>query len=87
MGGILRLKSTTSAVSTTPVKACRYAQFCENYRQCAKHIERSISQIHYAGEKVFIDFAGHTIVLTAHGQELGRVLDLVVDIVHFGHHH
>jgi transposase len=35
-------------------------QFCENYRRYAKRLKRSMRQIHRAGEKLFIDFAGPT---------------------------
>ena len=41
-----------------------YSQFCENYRRYAKTLKRSMRQIHRAGEKLFIDFAGPTIGLT-----------------------
>ena len=42
----------------------RYSQFCENYRQYARTLKRSMRQIHRAGEKLFIDFAGPTVGLT-----------------------
>ena len=35
-----------------------YSQFCDNYRRFAKQLKRSMCQIHRAGEKLFIDFAG-----------------------------
>ena len=41
----------------------RYSQFCDNYRQFAKRLKRSMRQIHRAGEKLFIDFAGPTLAL------------------------
>ena len=41
-----------------------YSQFCENYRRYAKTLKRSMRQIHRAGEKLFIDFAGPTVALT-----------------------
>ena len=41
-----------------PVKPWRYSQFCEKYRQFAKRLKRSMRQIHRAGEKLFIDYAG-----------------------------
>ena len=47
-----------------PVRALRYSQFCENYRQFAKRLKRSMRQTHHAGEKLFIDYAGPTIALT-----------------------
>ena len=42
----------------------RYSQFCENYRQFARQLKRSMRQIHRAGEKLFIDFAGPTLALS-----------------------
>jgi transposase len=42
----------------------RYSQFCENYRRYALRLKRSMRQIHRAGEKLFIDFAGPTVGLT-----------------------
>ena len=42
-------------------KPWSYSQFCENYRQFAKRLKRSMRQVHRAGEKLFIDFAGSTI--------------------------
>lgn len=41
----------------------RYTQFCEHYRSFAKKLKRSMRQIHRAGEKLFIDFAGPTMGL------------------------
>ncbi len=40
-----------------------YSQFCENYRRYAKSLKRSMRQIHRAGEKLFIDYAGPTVAL------------------------
>lgn len=54
------------------LKPWRYSQFCENYRQFAKRLKRSMRQVHRAGEKLFIDYAGPTIVLVSNGQEVGR---------------
>jgi len=42
----------------------RYSQFCDNYRRFTKQLKRSMRQVHRAGEKLFIDFAGPTIALT-----------------------
>ena len=55
-----------------PVKPWRYSQFCENYRQFAKRLKRSMRQVHRAGEKLFIDFAGPTLALVVRGEEVGR---------------
>ena len=38
-----------------------YSQYCERYRQWLKKQRRSMRQIHRAGEKVFVDYAGPTI--------------------------
>ena len=58
--------------AANPVKALRYSQFSENYRQFAKRLKRSMRLVHRAGEKMFIDYAGPTIALTLHGVEVGR---------------
>ncbi len=41
-----------------------YSQFCDNYRRFARQLKRSMRQIHRAGEKLFIDFAGPTLALS-----------------------
>lgn len=46
----------------------RYAQFCVHYRKYAKRLKRSLRQIHKAGEKLFIDFAGPTVELSDGGR-------------------
>ncbi len=45
-----------------------YSQYCDNYRRFAKQLKRSMRQIHRAGEKLFIDYAGPTIALTDGGR-------------------
>ena len=57
--------------SELPLKALRYSQFSENYRQFAKRLKCSMRQTHRAGEKMFIDYAGATIALFEHGVEVG----------------
>jgi len=37
-----------------------YSQFCELYRRWAKGLDLSMRQIHRAGEKLFVDYAGMT---------------------------
>ncbi|HQS60050.1 MAG: transposase [Halothiobacillus sp. 24-54-40] len=41
-----------------------YSQFCDNYRRFARQLKRSMRQVHRAGEKLFIDYAGPTLALT-----------------------
>jgi transposase len=36
----------------------RYTQFCEHYRRWLKARRISMRQVHYAGEKLFVDYAG-----------------------------
>ena len=45
-----------------------YSQYCDNYRRFTKRLKRSMRQIHRAGEKLFIDFAGPTIALSDGGR-------------------
>ncbi|MGF6653013.1 transposase [Paraburkholderia youngii] len=42
----------------------RYTQFCGHYKAFTKRLKRSMRQIHRAGEKLFVDFAGPTLPLT-----------------------
>lgn len=39
----------------------RYTQFCQHYHDYAGSLRRSMRQVHRAGEKVFIDYAGQTV--------------------------
>lgn len=39
----------------------RYSHFCEIYRQWARKLKISMRQIHRAGEKLFVDYCGHTL--------------------------
>ena len=45
-----------------------YSQLCDNYRRFAKQLKRSMRQLHRAGEKLFIDYAGPTVALTDGGR-------------------
>jgi transposase len=46
----------------------RYTQFCGLYHAFAQRLKRSMRQVHRAGEKLFIDFAGPTVSLTDGGR-------------------
>ena len=39
----------------------RYSAFCEHYRAWEKRLKRSMRQRHFAGEKLFVDYAGPTV--------------------------
>ncbi|MGC9185747.1 MAG: IS21 family transposase [Thiomonas sp.] len=45
----------------------RYSQFCENYHRYCLLLRRSMRQVHRAGEKLFVDYAGPTIALEGGG--------------------
>ena len=45
------------------VATYRYTQFCRLYHDYAATLKRSMRQIHRAGEKLFIDYAGPTVPL------------------------
>ena len=38
----------------------RYAWFCERYREWAGRLKPTLRQVHVAGEKLFVDYSGHT---------------------------
>jgi transposase len=50
-----------------PEHAYRYAQFCVHYRQYRESLARSLRQIHRAGEKLFVDYAGQTVPIVEGG--------------------
>jgi transposase len=37
-----------------------YSWFCDVYREWAKRLKPTLRQVHTAGERVFVDFAGRT---------------------------
>ena len=43
--------------------AYQYTQFCQHYHDYAQSLRRSMRQLHRAGEKLFIDYAGQTVPL------------------------
>jgi transposase len=43
----------------------RFTQFCGHYKAFTKRLKRSMRQIHRAGEKLFVDFAGPTLPLAS----------------------
>jgi transposase len=52
-------------------KGYQYSWFCERYRQWTGTLDRVMRQDHRAGEKLFVDYAGHTIpVVNQHTGEI-----------------
>ena len=61
----LRRKGVTLALLWSEYKAAhpdglQYSWFCERYRAWAKRVDVVMRQEHRAGEKLFVDYAGHT---------------------------
>lgn len=48
-------------VQTSAGPTYQYSRFCDLYRAFAKGLKRSMRQVHRAGEKLFIDYAGDTV--------------------------
>jgi transposase len=42
-------------------RAYKYTSFCVKYREFAQRQQRSMRQVHIAGEKLFVDYAGSTV--------------------------
>jgi len=45
----------------------RYSHFCELYRRWARTLRVSMRQVHKAGEKLFVDYCGHTLPIVNPG--------------------
>lgn len=51
----------------------RYSHFCELYRQWARKLKISMRQVHKAGEKLFVDYCGHTLpIVNPHTGEISE---------------
>jgi len=48
-----------------PGGAYRYSQFCVHYHRFRDSLKRSMRQVHRAGDKLFIDYSGHTVPIIA----------------------
>jgi transposase len=46
-----------------------YAWFCERYRKWAGRLKPTLRQVHIAGEKLFVDYSGHTMEVVGIGRE------------------
>jgi len=67
----LQLREEYSAQHGTASYRC--SAFCTCYRKWAARLKRSMRQRHFAGEKLFVDYAGSTVpIWGAGGQELYR---------------
>jgi transposase len=51
----------------------RYSAFCDKYRAWARGLKRSMRQLHPAGERLFVDYAGQTVpIVDAASGEIRR---------------
>ena len=50
--------------------AYQRSAFCQIYRDWEKRLKRSMRQRHFAGEKMFVDYAGRTVPIYGHGGEV-----------------
>ena len=62
----LRRKGVTLALLWHEYKAehpegIQYSRFCDHYRAWTQHLDVVMRQHHRAGEKLFVDYAGHTV--------------------------
>ena len=51
MGGVLRLQ----------LRQLQLSWFCERYNEWAGRLKPTLRQVHVAGEKLFVDYSGHTL--------------------------
>lgn len=59
-----------------------YSQFCDLYRQFKQTLEPSMRQMHKAGEKLFVDYAGMTLPWI--NKHTGEVFDAVIFVAVMG---
>ena len=50
--------------------AYQRSAFCQIYREWAKRLKRSMRQRHFAGEKMFVDYAGRTVPIYGYGGQV-----------------
>jgi len=62
--------------------AYSYSQFCELYRCWARKLKLSMRQIHKAGEKLFVDYAGHTLSIV--NPSTGEIRDAQIFVAVLG---
>jgi len=59
--GVTRLLLWQEYAEANPGAHYQYSQFCFYYRQWCARLKLSMRQIHRAGEKMFVDYAGQTV--------------------------
>lgn len=59
--GVTKLLLWEEYTAQYPNRCYSYSQFCERYRQWRQRQQRSLRQLHKAGEKCFVDYCGQTV--------------------------
>ena len=59
----------------------RRTQFCERYRQWCKTLKRYLRQTHVAGERVFVDYAGPTLMIYDSETDEGKTAQVFVGVM------
>jgi transposase len=60
------------------VAAYQRSAFCQIYREWAKRLKRSMRQRHFAGEKMFVDYAGRTVPIYGYGGQVAYQAHLFI---------
>ena len=85
--GELRRKGVTLSLLWQEYKAehpegLQYSWFCERYRAWSRHVDVVMRQTHRAGEKLFVDYAGHTVPIVE--RETGELHEAQVFVAVLG---
>ena len=59
--GVTKLLLWEEYTAQYPNRCYSYSQFCERYRQWRQRQQRSLRQLHRAGDKCFVDYCGQTV--------------------------
>ncbi len=63
----------------------QYTQFCEHYRTWAATLEPALRQVHVAGERVFVDYAGPTMPVFDRSSDEERAAQVFVSALGASH--
>lgn len=64
----------------------QYSQYCEHYRRWAARIRPSMRQVHRAGERCFVDYAGQTVLIVEPGTGEVRPAQVFVAVLGASHY-
>ncbi len=67
--------------STGTANAFGYSWFCDLYREWVGHLKPTLRQVHPAGEKLFVDFAGQTMEVFDGATGEGRRAEIFVAVL------